>query len=320
MSPLSTWLASPPADAAVSIAPESVAVAVFGGRSAAQLQGYAIEPLRSEALAVSLSTPNILDRPALVNTIRAALERLGGRPRRVALIVPDAIARVSLVRFEQLPPRREDLEQLVRWQVKKGSPFPIEDAVLTFSPGAPTGDGGGEFVTALARRDVVREYESVCEAVGMHPGLVELSTFGFLNLILAGGAAPNGDWLVVHVRPDYTSLAIMRHSHLIYFRHLTEGDAGALADVVHQTAMYYQDRLAGRGFSQVLLGGIGRTAGELEATRDGLEERLGIPVRSFDTYASGILPADIAASPELLATLAPPVGALMRMRAEAVGV
>jgi type IV pilus assembly protein PilM len=262
----------------------------------------------------------VVDAAAVANTLRAALERLGGRPRRVALVIPDASARVSLVRFEQVPARSEDLEQLVRWQVKKSAPFPVEEAALAFAPAAATGDGGQEFVAVLARREIVREYEGVCEAAGMQPGLVDLSTFGLLNLFSASAAVPSGDWLLVHVRPEYASLAIMRHADLIYFRHLSEADGGLLADVVHQTAMYYQDRLAGRGFTRVLLAGIGRTAGTLEHTRLGLEDRLGVGIDSIDSAASTPLIESIADAPELIATLAPLAGTLARMRAEAVAV
>ena len=85
----------------------------------------------------------------------------------------------------------------------------------------------------------------------MHAGLVDLSTFSVVNLFLAS-AIPAGDWLVVHVRPDYTSIAIMRGGDLIFFRNRGEGEDEALADVVHQTTMYYQDRLSGQGFARVL--------------------------------------------------------------------
>ena len=54
----------------------------------------------------------------------------------------------------------------------------------------------------LARRDIVREYEAVCEEAGMHAGLVDLATFSVVNLCLAGPTSTAGDWLVVHV-PAY---------------------------------------------------------------------------------------------------------------------
>jgi hypothetical protein len=50
--------------------------------------------------------------------------------------------------------------------MKKSMPFPVEEACLTYSPGA-RGAGGTEFVVVLARRDIIREYESVCEETGI---------------------------------------------------------------------------------------------------------------------------------------------------------
>src|SRR5688500_7831093 len=139
MSVLTSWLASPPADAAVEIAPERVAVAAMSSRgSDLVVQGYAIEPLPAGAVVPSLTSPNVLDRARVVAALRTALERLGSRPRRVALIIPDVAAKVSLLRFEHVPPRREDLDQLVRWQLRKSAPFPVDEASVSYSAGAST--------------------------------------------------------------------------------------------------------------------------------------------------------------------------------------
>ena len=67
----------------------------------------------------------------------------------------------------------------------------------------------------------------------------------------------------MHLRPDYTSIVIMRGEHVIFFRNRPEGDETSIADLVHQTAMYYQDRLSGNGFARVFLGGSGRVMGPL---------------------------------------------------------
>ncbi len=134
------------------------------------------------------------------------------------------------------------------------------------------------------------------------------------------GQLPAGDWMVVHVRPDYTSLAIMRRDNMIFFRNLSEGDAEALADVVHQTTMYYQDRLSGEGFARVLLGGVGRTTGALEVARRSLEERLAVAVQRIDPTQTAPLVDRISVTPDLMALLSPVIGTLLRMRVEAVGV
>ena len=316
MSILASWLASPPLDAAIEIAPEAVSIAVLGGRGQnAVVQGYAVEPMPIGAVVPSLTATNMPDSDVVVRALRSACESVGVRPRRVALVVPDLVGKVSLVKFDRTPTRRDDLDQLIRWQVKKSTPFPIEDACVTHSPGAP-----GEFVVVAARREVIREYEGVCEEAGIEAGLVDLATIGVVNLFLSSGPAATGDWLVVHMRPEYTSIVILRREDMIFFRNRAEGDEEALPDVVHQTAMYYQDRLGGKGFTRVLLGGLGKAHGAVDMARRDLEEHMGTVVEPIDPTRGASLTDRIQATPELMATLSPLVGMLLRTRREAVNI
>ena len=131
------------------------------------------------------SAQNIADVPALSRIVARTLTELGGsRPSRVSLIVPDTVAKVSLLKLESVPPRASDLQEIVRWQIRKTAPFPIEQAVLSISPGARSADGASEFVVAVSREDVIHQYEQACLMAGAHAGLVDLSTFGVINSIL----------------------------------------------------------------------------------------------------------------------------------------
>jgi type IV pilus assembly protein PilM len=317
MSILASWLASPPLEAALEISPAAVSVAVLGGRSSNPVvQGYAVEPLPPGAVTPSLTSTNIADPDAVARALDSACQSLGLKPKRVALVIPDVAAKVSLVRFDQTPTRRDDLNQLIRWQVKKSTPFPVDDACLTYTAGAHQAVGG-EFVVVVARRETIREYEGVCERIGIEAGLVDISTFAVINLFLSSNLGTAGDWLVVHMRPEYTSIAILRRDDVLFFRNRVEGDAEAMEDVVHQTAMYYQDRLEGRGFSRILLGGIGRIQGEVDLARRNLEARMGTVVEPIDPTRGAALTDRITATPELMATLSPLVGMLLRTRKEA---
>jgi type IV pilus assembly protein PilM len=313
---LASLLASSAPDAAIEIAAEGVSVAVLGTRgSDAAVRAFGMAPLPAGAVVPSLAAANIADRAAVSSAIRAACEQAGEHPRRVALVIPDLAARVSLVRFDQVPARRDDLDQLIRWQIKKASPFPAEDACITHSPGVRTA-AGAEFIVVAARRETVREYELACEEAGLYAGLVDLATLSIVNLYLAAGEAPGGDWLLVHLRPDYTSLAIMRGEELIFFRNRAEHDAEALSDVVHQTAMYYQDRLSGSGFARVLAGGTSRVPGGVDAARRDLEARLGVPVEPLERQAALLRDRTLSASAAPL-PLASVAGMLLRTRREA---
>ena len=313
MSLLTSWLASPPPDAAVEIAPERVtAASIVPLGDGIAVSSYAVAPLPPGAVVPSLISQNIVDRAAVAGAVRTALGRLGTRANRVALIIPDIAARVSLLRFDHVPARRDDLDQLVRWQVRKAAPFSIDDACVSTTAGARGADGSGEFVVVVARRDVVQEYESVCADAGTYAGLVDLSTFSVVNLFLASGLAPAGDWLTVHMRPEYTSIAIMRGEHMIFFRNRPEGDEEPLAELVHQTTMYYQDRLAGQGFARVLLGGSGRVPGAVDIARRSLEERIGAAVEPIDPTRAVSLSDRIGVTPDIMDVLAPLVGMLLR--------
>src|SRR5205823_10137690 len=130
-------------------------------------------------------------------------------------------------------------------------------------------------------------------AGGAHAGIVDLATFNVVNAVLAGSssghttkAALDSDWLLVNVAPDYVTLAILRGPHLIFFRNRAAETDGTLADLVHQTAMYYEDRLSGGGFERVLLagaaGGDARRAGDVELVRRSLQDRLAATVDTVD--------------------------------------
>jgi hypothetical protein len=166
-----------------------------------------------------------------------------------------------------------------------------------------------------ARRETVREYEGACDDAGIYAGLVDLSTLSLINLYLAGGGTGgSGDWLIVHMRTDYTSIAILRGADLIFFRTRPEGEEETLSDVVHQTAMYHQDRLGGHGFARVFAGGAARTAGTIETARADLEARLGHAVERLDPSSAAAFTERITAGDDQLSALAPLIGMLLRAR------
>ena len=132
-----------------------------------------------------------------------------------------------------------------------------------------------------------------------------------INSVLAGTQAPADDWLLVHVTQEDATMAILRGEQLVFFRNrATEGEAG-LADMVHQTAMYYEDRLSGAGFSRVILSGGGApgtrraAAHDADYLRRALEQRLAARVDSVDPRTAATLTDRITANTELLDALAP---------------
>jgi Tfp pilus assembly PilM family ATPase len=313
---LPAWLTSSAPAVGVEIAADRVvAVSVATDGDRAMIARHAVVPLPPGLVTPSLTSANVADPTALAHAVGEALSGIG-RPRRVALAIPDAAAKVSLLRFEHVPARPDDLDRLVRWQMKKAAPFAIEEAQVGLTEGAQFDDGSREYVVTVARRDIVREYETACAGAGAHAGIVDLATFNLINLVLLGDrqnglAGPTADWLLVHVARDSISMAVVRDADVIFFRNRpADGDEG-LADQVHQTRMYYEDRLGGGGWSRVLLGGSAGVERFAAAQRD-VEARVGHRVALVDPQRAATLADRIMPGPDLLGALAAPAGLALR--------
>ena len=301
----SSWLASPPPSAAVEISSRhvaAVAIAAQGGGSV--ISGYGAEPLPAGAVEPGLNAVNIHDAATLTGGIRAALDKISPRPRRIALVLPDTVAKVSLIRFEKVPAKVQDLDQLIRWQVRKAAPFRIEDAQVSWVPGVAIDGGGREFVVTVA-----------CEAAGAHAGVVDLASFNLMNTVLAVTPSTPGDWLLVHIGADYATLAVVRGPDLVFFRNRGAAGPAEFADLVHQTSMYHEDRLGGGGFARVVLTGAAlRGPDQADWIRRSIEERLASKIESLDFRNTVPIRDRIGAGPELLDALAPALGVLLRER------
>ena len=305
-----SWLAPAPPLVAIEIASRRLTVVALEP-NAPIVTAYASEPLPEGAVVPSPAGINIAQADLVIATLQRALEHAGlGGTKRAALVVPDSVARVSLLHFDQAPARAQELDQLVRWQLKKATPYPLEEALITHAQSL-TDATGLSVAAVVARRDVITQYEAVAAAVGIHTGVVDLASIDVMNAIVAAGASVPGDWLLVHLAHEATTMAILRGGTLMFYRHRTAVDEETLSALVHQTAMYHEDRLGGRAFERVWLCGAGGAADE---ARWQISSRLGVPVESVDVRPAADLRDRSAATPEVLDALAAPVGLLIRER------
>ena len=310
-------LATTPAPAALEITARRInAVSLAASRT---ITAHVSEPLPDGLVTPALNATNVHDHDALAAAIRATVDRLSPRPRRVALVLPDTVAKVSLVRFEKTPARVQDLDQLIKWQMRKAAPFRIEDAQVAWSESGPVDGGGREYLVVLARRDVVESYERACDAGGVHAGVVDIASLNIVNAALASQPSTTpGDWLLIHIAPGYATITVVRAGRVMFFRNRQfEGSAETdLDDLVHQTAMYHEDRLSGAAFARVVLSGATTLgAASAERARRQIEDRLGVKVEALNVLRGGVTVRDgTAAGPELMDNLAPAVGVLVRER------
>ena len=316
MSPsIPRWLSSRPPSAALEIDARRVTAAVVSRQGGAYvLSSYATEPLPDGAVEPALNAVNVHDAGALASAIRAVLGRVTPRPRRIALVLPDTVAKFSLLRFEKVPAKVHDLDQLIRWQIRKAAPFKIEEAQVAWIPGVALPGGGREYLVTVARRDVIESYEHAAVAAGAYAGIVDFASVNLVNAVLVAHqeTAPS-DWLLVHVAHEYSTVAVVRGQDVLFFRTRPAERNEDLVDLVHQTAMYHEDRLGGGGFSRVVLAGASsRGADTADRIRRDVQARVSSPVELLDFRGAVALRDRIAVGPDVLDALAPAIGVIVR--------
>ena len=124
--------------------------------------------------------PNIADAGVLETQIRKLLgnkqrKSLGQRP--MVLVLPDLCVRATFLALEVIPARASDLETLLRWRLEREAFFPMTGTRLTWQVLDPR-----TVLTVAIRETVIKQYEEVCEAVGLLPVEVDTATFRLCNL------------------------------------------------------------------------------------------------------------------------------------------
>ena len=133
---------------------------------------YRIVDLPPGLIRPSPVEPGISDPAALAAQVRALIgaERKRGTP--IALVLPDLCVRATLLEVDALPSRPSERDALIRWRLEKESAFPLSGAKVVTQLFAP------RTVLAVAVREtVLRQYEAVCEEVGLYPAVVETAGF-----------------------------------------------------------------------------------------------------------------------------------------------
>ena len=95
----------------------------------------------------------------------------------MVLVLPDVCVRATLVALDVIPGRASELERLLRWRLEREAFFPMTGTRLTWQVLDPR-----TVLTVAIRETVIKQYEEVCEAVGLLAVEVDTATFRLCNL------------------------------------------------------------------------------------------------------------------------------------------
>ncbi len=270
------WLdAMPHASLAIEVAPDRIAAARWSRTGS--LDGYAVELLPAGALVPSAVETNIVNSPAVKAAVSNVCDRLSSRDEEVAMILPDTVIRVFVQHFEEFPRAAADAVPMLRWKLKKSVPFEADETLISYMRQAPR-EAGVDIVTALARLRIIREYESLAEGIGLHPGVVLSSSLASISLL-----EDEKPTLLARVLGSALTTAIVRRGVLCGYRCTELPAYGAnltpqmLLEEIFPVAAYYQDTWQ-ESIKSVRLAGLGTRLPEFVRP---LEDEFHCDVRSL---------------------------------------
>ncbi|HJS58136.1 MAG TPA: hypothetical protein VKA01_08540 [Vicinamibacteria bacterium] len=271
-----------PPRVAVEVRPRAIGVvrvADDGGRLA--LAAAASMELAEGALRLSASESNVADGGALRATLRSACERAGVLDgARVALVLPDSAARITLLPAAEVQARSEaEVRELIRFRLRKTLPFDAREARVAFRR------EGDSVVVVAASSAVLDPYEGACRDCGLVPGLVEIAGLVLFDAVRA--SRPRADRLIVNWDEGYASLLLAVSGAPALARTLL-GPAAESPDEllreIQSTLLYYRERLSGTGLAGVTLRAASATRPDVTSW---LEGALGVPVEVVDVWTRG---------------------------------
>ena len=260
-------------DVAVEIDPDGMVMARVKRprRGEPTLETHKIREMDLADLAGSSARTNLTNHRSLTREFEKLFQQSGLKPGRVSLILPDNLAKLSILSLPDKPASRQHLEEMLKFKVKRSIPYRIEDARLSWQI-LDEPHGGVRLLVGLLRRAVVEHYESALKAAGATVGLVDLCTPNLVNLYQRRLSETEGSVALLNVTSRYFSLLIMNGGTLVFYRcknfHLgeeatSEPVSPEQADIVLRRELaasfsYFTDKLDGQGISRVFI----RTTGE----------------------------------------------------------
>jgi len=260
--------------------------------------------LPPEVLLPSLTQPNLADPARFRAACRSALERAGvldGAP--IALVLPDPVARVAIVPANELAGRASEVDELVRFRLRKSLPFDVREARLAHVRSPRAQD---PVVVVAGLGSVLDGYEEVCRSLSLEPGLVELSGLALCRSAFAPGLP--GDRLLVNWDEGYATLILVRDGWPLLARTLTGPAVSSPTEVAReaaQTLVYARERLGSPGLEQVVVRAAGLAGAEAAAV---LEAPLGLVPTIVDPWRA-LGTADAGPAAQALAGAAACLGA-----------
>jgi hypothetical protein len=194
-----------------------------------------VSPLPEGAMRLSPLEQNILLPAEMESQIRSVMAGGAGQvatteasapevPRAATVILPDLSVRFAVLTLQDLPWSSEERDAVVRWRLGQDQLLSLSGAKVfsqVLSEPAAAGEGPYSIFAVVVQEAVLAQYESVCEAAGLIPQEIDVSSLRLFNLWARASGGPRRittDYLWVNATDGGFTAFVFQKGQLVYVR------------------------------------------------------------------------------------------------------
>ena len=267
-------LQDPPPEFAFEISADGIAMSRTDGAGAVQFAALPAGTLKPNPIAENVVDP-VAYAAAVIRLVPAGLRGKRG----AALILPDNSIRVAILDFDNVPDKDEEKRALIRFRLRKTLPFDVDTSMVSYTMIGPK-----RVLVAVAPNEIVAQYEAPFRALGLHPGLVTVSSLAMLELTPLKTSA-----VIAKLSAGVLTVTALQPNGILLIRsldldpHATD-PLDEISDDLYPTLAYIEDNTGARP-ERLLIAGFGDESAAV-ATR--LSVELELPVEAIPEQYPGL--------------------------------
>jgi Tfp pilus assembly PilM family ATPase len=179
-------------------------------------------PFPEDTIRLSYKTDNINEPQLFLDTIRKAVEMVGGKAFRVGLSVPNELVKVSIQKYADLPKTRTEIEKMIAWWAKRSMAFPVERAKISYHMISERTSSEKMLLITIAFRDVIREYELYLKESRIDPEVIRPAGINHFN-VYKERILPTGTVAFCGLFDHFFTFSVFEDGDIIFYHGVKRG-------------------------------------------------------------------------------------------------
>jgi Tfp pilus assembly PilM family ATPase len=260
------------------------------GRKGPQILQAKSYRIAADAFTSAVVTPDVANEAALAETLRR-LKMETGRWDKASLLLPDGWFRINILEMPNLPERRGEADQVIRWSLKRTMPIPPESLRIAWEILSRSASGVKILVVSAVDKTLAT-LERLFAAAGIEIVLIEPVGLNIWNAVAVREPATTADRLFLYLRDTDFTTAVFRGGQPLFIRSRNLTGDRTIEQEIRLSASYLRDTLRMDQLEHCYVAGNG--IGRDVASAIGAE--FGAPVRMVELgELADRTPGDVAA-------------------------